>query len=179
MSLIISAAAAVRDVRISLTPQLRTDIASVLVAIDLGEGKNRMGGSILSQVTQQFGQTTPDMEDAAKLKAFVKLVRKLTLAGCVLSYHDRADGGLLATVAEMMFAGHCGVKLTLDSLAASAKIEDVIAPLFNEELGAVLQIRADRVDDVVVAVKHAGLSHCAHFIGEVTEDQTLLITAHG
>lgn len=179
VSLIVSAAAAVRDVRISLTPQLRTDIASVLVAIDLGEGKNRMGGSILSQVTQQFGQTTPDMEDAAKLKAFVKLVRKLTLAGCVLSYHDRADGGLLATVAEMMFAGHCGVKLTLDSLAASAKIEDVIAPLFNEELGAVLQIRADRVDDVVAAVKHAGLSHCAHFIGEVTEDQTLVITAHG
>ena len=121
VSLIVSAAAPVRDVRLSLTPQLKRDLASVLIAIDLGAGKNRMAGSILSQVTQQFGQTAPDMDDPAKLDAFVKAVRKLTNAGCVMAYHDRADGGLLATVAEMMFAGHCGATINLDAMVKSSR----------------------------------------------------------
>ena len=179
VSLIVSAAAPVRDVRLSLTPQLNTEIASVLVGIDLGGGKNRMGGSILSQVTQQFGQTTPDLDDAHKLQSFVKLVRKLTLAGCVLAYHDRSDGGLLATIAEMMFAGHTGVRIDLTSMSASASVDDVIAPLFNEELGAVLQVRADRLEEIHAAVKEAGLAECTHFIGEVTADDQLRIEAHG
>ena len=126
VSLIVSAAAPVRDVRLSLTPQLKTDVESVLVAIDLGCGKNRMAGSILSQVTQQFGSVTPDLDDSKKLQSFVKLVRKLTLAGCVLSYHDRSDGGLLATIAEMMFAGHTGVRMDLSSMAGSAEGKDIL-----------------------------------------------------
>lgn len=179
VSLIVSAAAPVRDVRLSLTPQLRTDIGSVLVAIDLGCGKNRMAGSILSQVTQQFGSQTPDLDDPKKLQAFVKLVRKLTLAGCVLAYHDRADGGLLATAAEMMFAGHTGVRLDLTSMAKTSQVEDIIPALFNEELGAVLQIRADRIDEVHAAVKDADLADCTHFVGEVTDGDALEIHAHG
>lgn len=179
VSLIVSAAAPVRDVRLTLTPQLRTDVASVLVAIDLGCGKNRMAGSILSQVTQQFGSTTPDLDDPKKLQAFVKLVRKLTLAGCVLAYHDRADGGLLATVAEMMFAGHAGTRIDLTSMTKSAEASEVLPALFNEELGAVLQVRADRIDEIHVAVKEAGLAECTHFLGEVTADDTLHIEAHG
>lgn len=179
VSLIVSAAAPVRDVRLTLTPQLRTDVASVLVAIDLGCGKNRMAGSILSQVTQQFGNTTPDLDDPKKLQAFVKLVRKLTLAGCVLAYHDRADGGLLATVAEMMFAGHTGVRIDLTSMTKTAEASEVLPALFNEELGAVLQVRADRIDEIHAAVKEAGLAECTHFLGEVTADDTLHIEAHG
>ena len=179
VSLIVSAAAPVRDVRLTLTPQLRTDVASVLVAIDLGCGKNRMAGSILSQVTQQFGSTTPDLDNPKKLQAFVKLVRKLTLAGCVLAYHDRADGGLLATVAEMMFAGHTGARIDLTSMTKSAEASEVLPALFNEELGAVLQVRADRIDEIHAAVKEAGLAECTHFLGEVTADDTLHIEAHG
>lgn len=179
VSLIVSAAAPVRDVRLTLTPQLRTDVASVLVAIDLGCGKNRMAGSILSQVTQQFGSTTPDLDDPKKLQAFVKLVRKLTLAGCVLAYHDRADGGLLATVAEMMFAGHTGARIDLTSMTKTAEASEVLPALFNEELGAVLQVRADRIDEIHAAVKEAGLAECTHFLGEVTTDDKLHIEAHG
>ena len=179
VSLIVSAAAPVRDVRLTLTPQLRTDVASVLVAIDLGCGKNRMAGSILSQVTQQFGSTTPDLDNPKKLQAFVKLVRKLTLAGCVLAYHDRADGGLLATVAEMMFAGHTGARIDLTSMTKTAEASEVLPALFNEELGAVLQVRADRIDEIHAAVKEAGLAECTHFLGEVTADDTLHIEAHG
>ena len=179
VSLIVSAAAPVRDVRLTLTPQLRTDVASILVAIDLGCGKNRMAGSILSQVTQQFGSTTPDLDDPKKLQAFVKLVRKLTLAGCVLAYHDRADGGLLATVAEMMFAGHTGARIDLTSMTKTAEASEVLPALFNEELGAVLQVCADRIDEIHAAVKEAGLAECTHFLGEVTTDDKLHIEAHG
>ena len=179
VSLIVSAAAPVGDVRLSLTPQLNIKVPSVLVAIDLGHGQNRMAGSILSQVTQQFGQTTPDLDDAKKLQEFVKLVRKLTLAGCVLAYHDRADGGLLATITEMMFAGHTGVRIDLSSMASSSEMKDILPVLFNEELGAVLQIRGDRIDEVHAAVKAAGLADCTHFLGEVTADDKLHIEAHG
>ena len=179
VSLIVSAAAPVRDVRLSLTPQLKRDVASVLIAIDLGAGKNRMAGSILSQVTQQFGQTAPDMDDPTKLDAFVKAVRKLTNAGCVMAYHDRADGGLLATVAEMMFAGHCGATINLDAMVKSSRAQDVIPALFNEELGAVLQIRADRVEEVHAAIKAAGLADCTYFIGELNDEDKLVVTAHG
>lgn len=179
VSLIVSAAAPVRDVRLSLTPELNTKTPSVLIAFDLGHGQNRMAGSILSQVTQQFGCVTPDLDQPEKLQAFVKLVRKLTLAGCVLAYHDRSDGGLLATVAEMMFAGHCGARIDITSMAQSAQAEKVLPVLFNEELGAVLQVRADRVEEIHAAVKDAGLTDCTHFIGEVTSDDKLHIEAHG
>ena len=179
VSLIVSAAAPVRDVRLSLTPELNTKVPSVLIAIDLGHGQSRMAGSILSQVTQQFGSQTPDLDHPEQLQSFVKLVRKLTLAGCVLAYHDRSDGGLLTTVAEMMFAGHCGARIDLTSMAQSAQVKDVVPVLFNEELGAVLQVRADRIEEIHAAVKEAGLADCTHFIGEVTADERLHIEAHG
>lgn len=178
VSLIVSAAAPVRDVRLSLTPQLNTVTPSVLVAIDLGRGKARMAGSILAQVTQQFGNVTPDLDNAEDLKHFAKLVHKLMLAGCVLSYHDRSDGGLLTTIAEMMFAGHTGVTLTLDSMVESASAGDVAKALFNEELGAVLQVPVDRVEEVIAEVKACGLADCTHFIGEINHDDRLVVNAH-
>ena len=116
VSLIVSAAAPVGNVRLTLTPELRKDVKSVLLAADLGFGKNRMGASILAQCVQSFGDTAPDVDCPETLAKFVRLIRKLTLAGCVLSYHDRSDGGFAATAAEMMFASHCGVTLNAEML---------------------------------------------------------------
>lgn len=175
VSLIVSAAAPVEDVSKTLTPELKRDPASVLVLVDLGAGKNRLGGSILAQVTQRFGDTAPDCENAAELARFFVTVRRLTDSGALLAYHDRSDGGLFATLAEMMFASRLGVSLNLSSLleAEGANVWNV---LFNEELGAVLQVRADRVEELVAAMREEGLSHLCHFIGEVTEGELLTIS---
>lgn len=179
VSLIVSAAAAVSDVRKSLTPQLLTDEASVLVAVDLGRGQNRMAGSILSQVTQQFGRTAPDMDRPCDVANMIALVRELTDQGAVMAYHDRSDGGLLATVAEMMFAGHTGVTLNLDALCADATTQAVLPALFSEELGCVMQVRADKIAEVMAAVKAKGLASCTSFIGEINNEDRLIINAHG
>ena len=174
VSLIVSAAAPVADVAKTLTPELK-DIESVLVLVDLGCGRARMGGSILAQVAQRFGDKTPDCEDPAMLARFFGAVRWLANEGCVTAYHDRADGGLAATAAEMMFASHLGIKLDLTSLV---KDTDAFGALFNEELGALLQVPADKVQRVVEMMREAGLSSVCHFIGEVTRDDTLTITAN-
>ncbi len=107
VSLIASAAAPVGDIRRSLTPQLDPDRDTLLILIDLGAGRNRMGGSILAQVTQQIGNEAPDLDEPAKLAAFAGAIRQLQREGHLLAYHDRSDGGLFATLAEMAFAGHC------------------------------------------------------------------------
>src|SRR5262249_28885273 len=118
VSLVVSAAASVADVRQSLTPQLRSDLGETeLILIDLAAGKQRIGGSILAQVTRQIGNDAPDVDDPARLVAALKAVRALTADGKVLAYHDRSDGGLFAATCEMAFAGHCGVTLFLDVLA--------------------------------------------------------------
>ena len=104
--------------------------------VDLGRGQNRMGASILAQVYGQIGRQAPDVDDAEDLQAFFAVVQGLNADGLLLAYHDRSDGGLLTTVLEMAFAGHCGLNLNLDGLLDSA--DDIAALLFNEELGAVL-----------------------------------------
>lgn len=174
VSLIVSAAAPVRDVKLTLTPELKRGENSVLVLVDLGEGRSRMGGSILAQVSQRFGDAAPDLEDAALLGRFVAALRKLELAGCVLAYHDRSDGGLFATAAEMCFASRLGIRLTLDSLLKDEGATPLNV-LFNEELGALLQVPADRVEEVVAQMRAYGLSHCCHFVGEITNDDSLSI----
>jgi phosphoribosylformylglycinamidine synthase len=137
LSLIVSAFAPVADVRKSLTPQLRLDAgATRLLLIDLGAGKNRLGGSVLAQVHGALGEVPPDVDDPAKLKAAFDAVQALNEQDKLLACHDRSDGGLLATLAEMAFAGHCGVDVTLDELG-----DDPIAALFTEELGVVVQVR--------------------------------------
>ncbi len=155
LSLIVSAFAPCADARRVLTPQLRLDAgASVLILIDLGRGKNRLGGSILAQVYGQLGNSAPDVDDAAALKRFFNAVQALNRDGLLLAYHDRSDGGLFATLCEMAFAAHCGLSLDLDAICVGAKQERVLAALFAEELGAVLQVRLqDR--DAVLARLHA------------------------
>ena len=139
LSLIITAFAPVDDVSKTLTPQFRDVEESVLILIDLGAGKNRLGGSVLAQVYNKWGDDCPDLDDADCIKGFFDAIQTLNSQGNVLAYHDRSDGGLLATIAEMMFAGRLGVTLTLDDLG-----DDVLSALFNEELGAVLQVQTSR-----------------------------------
>ena len=156
LSLIVSAFAPCADARRVLTPQLRLDAgASVLILVDLGRGRNRLGGSILAQVHGQMGNTVPDLDDARDLKRCFETVQALNRDGLLLAYHDRSDGGLFATLCEMAFAAHCGLSLDLDAICVGGKQERVLAALFAEELGAVLQVRLqDR--DAVLARLHAG-----------------------
>jgi phosphoribosylformylglycinamidine synthase len=184
LSLIVTAFAAVEDVRRTLTPQLRPDAEvgeSELVLIDLGQGRNRLGGSALAQVHGVSGDLPPDA-DAASLKAFFGAIQKLNRDGKILAYHDRSDGGLFATVCEMSFASHVGVSLNLDGLCYDPLMNDVdgserfpqiagrlrdrvIAALFSEELGAVLQIRREERAAVMQTLRDAGLGACTHAIG--------------
>lgn len=175
VSLIASAAAPVGDVTLTLTPELRK-IPSVLVLADLGCGRARMGGSILAQVAQRFGDTAPDCEDPAMLARFMGALRTLVNEGAVVAYHDRADGGLAATASEMMFASRLGVKLDLTSLTKDA---DVFAALFNEELGGLMQVPAEKAARVAEVMCEAGLASVCHFVGEVVDDDALTISANG
>jgi phosphoribosylformylglycinamidine synthase len=197
VSLIISAFAPVDDVRGHLSPQLRRpDEAgdSVLIAIDLGRGRHRLGGSILAQVTQQVGDAVPDVDDPEDLKRFFAAIQALNRAGRLLAYHDRSDGGLWATVCEMAFAGHVGVSLNVDMLTLDAQHEfdygdakdwakqtsgrredRTIRALFNEELGAVIQVRAHERDAVFAALREHGLSACSHVIGKLNGHDTIEI----
>jgi phosphoribosylformylglycinamidine synthase len=161
VSLIVSAFAPVEDVTRTLTPQLRTDRGETeLLLVDLGRGANRLGASALAQVYGQIGDAAPDLERPEDLKAFFGVIQALNRDGRVLAYHDRADGGLWATLCEMAFAGHCGVEVDLAPLAA-----DPLAALFSEELGAVLQVRRGDHAPVLAALAAAGLAEHTHVIG--------------
>ena len=162
LSLIVSAFAPVSDVRRTLTPQLHLDQGDTrLLLIDLGCGRNRLGGSALAQAYQQLGHEAPDVDDPGLLKAFFATIQTLNRDCKLLAYHDRSDGGLLTTLCEMAFAGHCGLTIQLDELGA-----DALGVLFNEELGAVIQIRAAEQDAVLQQLHAAGLANCCHIIGQ-------------
>ena len=173
VSLITTAFAPVNDIYKTLTPELQnTD--SVLILIDLGQGKNRLGGSVLAQVYQQLGDLAPDLDDVILFKSFFDAIQVLNQRGLLLAYHDRSDGGLLAAAAEMMFASRLGVSLTLDALG-----EDSLAALFNEELGAVIQVSAAHKDAVLAHLGQAGLSTCSHVIGTLNTLAELTIQTGG
>jgi phosphoribosylformylglycinamidine synthase len=186
VSLIVTAFAPVQDVRQTLTPQLRTDMGpTALILIDLGRGKQRMGSSILAQVCNQVGEQTPDADDPELLRTFFVTIRALAESGVLLAYHDRSDGGLFASVCEMAFAGHTGVSLNLDMLTIDAYAADwgdykirpeqvavqrnelTLKALFNEELGAVLQVPSAERDAVMQVLRAAGLSAHSHVIGSL------------
>ncbi|NOH98039.1 phosphoribosylformylglycinamidine synthase [Vibrio sp. 99-70-13A1] len=169
LSLVITAFARVEDVRKTITPQLRTDKGNTsLVLIDLGNGKNRMGATALAQVYKQLGDKPADVDNAAQLKGFYEGVQALVSNDQVVAYHDKGDGGLFVTLAEMAFAGHCGVNADIAALlSASENSEDTLAALFNEELGAVIQVRNDDLDAVLSTLSANGLEACSHVIGSV------------
>ncbi|MFO1451650.1 MAG: phosphoribosylformylglycinamidine synthase, partial [Opitutaceae bacterium] len=175
VSLIVSAFSACADIRKTLTPRLlaATDPdaggPTVLLLIDLGRGQNRLGGSILAQVVSQTGQTPPDVDRPQDLKAFWNAVQRLNREGKLLAYHDRSDGGLLATVVEMAFAGHMGVDIELPP-PSPADSSGAFGALFAEELGAVLQVRARDLDAVLAVLDQAGLWACTHQLGAPRTD---------
>jgi phosphoribosylformylglycinamidine synthase len=150
VSLVISAFAPIGDARRTLTPRLDPGRASRLVLLDLGAGKNRLGGSCWAQVFERRGGTPADLDDPALLCAMFAAVRELKDQGLVLAYHDRSDGGVLVTLLEMAFAGHCGLDLDLDA-------DDAVAACFAEELGAVLQIPADAMAQAAAVLGRHGL----------------------
>jgi phosphoribosylformylglycinamidine synthase len=196
LSLIVSAFAPVEDVRGTLTPRLRTDAGETeLLLVDLGKGRNRLGGSILAQVHEQFGSEVPDLDEPKLLKGFFAAIQKLAQEGLLLAYHDRSDGGLFATVCEMAFAGHCGVTLNLDAVAFDELTEDVdgfrksgeeqllgrvreqiLKCLFAEELGAVLQIRVEDRTRVMDALRAAGVGPMSHLIGTLNMRDEICFT---
>ena len=203
VSLIVSAFATVEDVRGTLTPQLDREQAEThLLLVDLGRGKNRMAGSILSQVLGQSGDAVPDLDDAQDLVRLVHAVNALRQQGQILAYHDRSDGGLLACVAEMAFAGQVGVALNIDMLlmqaqgATDGRVDSgeaknwekqisgrrhiqMLNALFNEELGVVLQVRSSERSAVMQVLREHNLGACSHFIGTVRSDAASLDMGKG
>ena len=203
ISLIISAFAPVTDIRLTLTPQLKYDLSlrgaagdeaiqpdgspqrasalrddnpigdTVLLLIDLGRGKNRLGGSILAQTVSQMGEATPDVDNPTDLKKFWNAIQLLSRQKKILAYHDRSDGGLLSTVVEMAFAGHTGVDLEIP------QGHEVFSSLFAEELGAVIQIRADDLDDVSLTLREHGFKACTTRVGTLTSTHSFRITRGG
>jgi len=189
VSLIVSAFATVDDVRGTLTPQLDAEVDSALVLVDLGKGRKRMAGSVLAQSLGQVGDDVPDLDDPQDLVKLVSAVNALRAQGLVLAYHDRSDGGLLAAAAEMAFAGQVGVALNVDLLVTEGdgisdsradfgdaknwatqvgarRDELTLRALFNEELGVLLQVRADQRNAVMQVLREHGLSRHSHVVGQ-------------
>lgn len=171
LSLVISAFTPVEDVRLTVTPQLRTDKGETeLLLVDLGNGKNRVGGSILTQVYNQMGDVPADLDSAAQLKGFFNAIQASLAANELLAYHDRSDGGLFTTVTEMAFAGHVGVTLNLHEA-------DAISALFAEEAGAVLQVTRDNSAKVQARLRDAGV--VVSVVGELNADDKVVINNNG
>lgn len=175
LSLVITAFGRVEDVRKTVTPQLRTDKGdSSLILIDLGCGKNRLGATALAQVYKQLGDKPADVDSPELLKGFFQAVQKLVRDEKLLAYHDRGDGGLYVTLAEMAFAGHTGVEVDINTTDGDS-CDDVLAMLFNEELGAVLQVRTDDLELVENELAKYGLASCSHVIGTVVDEDVVRI----
>ena len=175
LSLIISAFAPVEDVRKTVTPELKNVEDSVLLLVDLGNGKARMGGSAFGQVYNNMIGDAPDLDDTGHLKAFYNVIQQLVAEDKLLAYHDRSDGGLFAALVEMAFAGRIGVNVDLTSLVANqANVNEAsIRALFNEELGAVIQIAKQDVAAVEALFKEADLA--LHAVATIGTDEKIVI----
>ena len=175
LSLIISAFTPVEDVRKTVTPELKNVEDSVLLLVDLGIGKARMGGSAFGQVYNNMTGDAPDLDDTGRLKAFYSVIQQLVAEDKLLAYHDRSDGGLFATLVEMAFAARCGLNVDLTSLVANqANVNEAsIRALFNEELGAVIQIAKQDVAAVEALFKEADLA--LHTVATIGSDEKIVI----
>lgn len=177
LSLVVSAFANCQDARGTLTPELQwVAEGSVLILLDLGRGKNRLGGSALAQVYGQVGNTPPDLDNPQDLQAFFGMIQTLQRESRVLAYHDRSDGGLLVTLCEMLFCSRKGAHIDLSLLSP---VPDPLGQLFNEELGAVIQVAHSQQQAVVKAFASVGLAHCVHVLGPVTQEGQLKVTCGG
>ncbi len=173
LSLIVSAFTPTPDVRKTLTPQLANDADTVILLIDLGLGKNRLGGSALAQVYKQVGDVAPDVDDAARLKTFFEVIQSLNADGKLLAYHDRSDGGMLAALCEMAFAARTGLDVNLNEMHGST-----MSALFNEELGALLQVRRSELAEVLGRCYDAGLVEI-HPVATLNTSGNIVISRQG
>ncbi|MFW7523849.1 phosphoribosylformylglycinamidine synthase [Vibrio ostreicida] len=179
LSLVITAFGRVEDVRKTITPQLRTPSTlkglgeTSLMLIDLGNGKNRLGATALAQVYKQLGDKPADVDSPEQLKGFFDAMQSLVRQEKVVAYHDKGDGGLFVTLAEMAFAGHCGLNVDMTTLITEGNI---LATLFNEELGAVIQIKNEHLDSVQSILAAHGLATCSHIIGCVEDSDRITIS---
>ncbi len=167
VSLVVSAFASIDDVTETLTPQLQPD--SALVLIDLGAGRDRLGGSVFAQVSGSFGTQVPDLDEPARLSAVADAMARLRHDGLVTAYHDRSDGGLWATACEMAFAGACGIDLDVASRDQ----------LFNEELAVVLGVPATQVEAVLAVLGEHGLGDLARVVGHTRVDRRVEVSVGG
>lgn len=172
LSLVITAFARVEDVRRTVTPQLQPSQDNLLLLVDLGKGHNALGATTLSQVYRQLGDKTADVRDIRQLSGFFNAIQALVADEKLLAYHDRSDGGLFVTLAEMAFAGHCGVDIDISGLG-----NDSLATLFNEELGAVIQIAAQHRQQVDQVLDAHGLADCLHYLGKAESGDRFIIRA--
>ncbi len=173
LSLIVSAFAPCPDARATLTPQLAADLDSVILLIDLGLGKDRLGGSALAQVYKQVGNAAPDLDDAQRLKTFFELIQRFNAEGKLLAYHDRSDGGMLVALLEMAFASHIGLTIALDETG-----RDNISSLFTEELGALMQVRNADLPGLLDQCYAAGMVE-THPVARLNTRGEIVIACHG
>jgi len=174
MSVNITAFAPVTDVRKTVTPQLRTDKgATELLLIDLGHGLDRLGGSCLAQVYNQIGTVTADLESPEDLINLFNATQEMLANDYALAYHDRSDGGLLVTLLEMSFAGHCGLNIDISSLS-----EQTVSALTAEELGVVVQISVADKEAVIAILEKHNLIDLSHWIGSPSKDSQITIVAN-
>lgn len=175
MSLIISSFARCENINKTLTPQLRTDKGPTsLIYIDLGEGQARLGGSSLAQVYRKLGNVPANLDHPQRLKGLFDAIQFLNQHDLILAYHDISDGGLFTTLAEMAFAGHTGLEVTLDQLN-----ENNLAALFAEELGAVIQVSTEQKEKVLNILSGHGLANISYVLGTLREDDRIVITRNG
>jgi len=178
MSLIITAFGVVEDIRKTVTPELRIDLGETrIVAIDLSKGKKRLGGSCLAQVYKHLGNETPDVDSPETLKGFFNAMQTLVRDEKLIAYHDISDGGLFTSVVEMAFAGHTGVDIDLTKLTSTSGND--VDVLFNEELGAVIQIRESDVDAFHAIVAEHGIEDCCTDIGRINNEDTIRFSRDG
>jgi len=173
LSLVITAFGRVEDVRATVTPQLSTE-DNALLLIDLGAGHNALGATALSQVYRQLGDKPADVRSVKQLQGFWDAMQALVAEGQLLAWHDRSDGGLLVTLAEMAFAGHCGIEADISDLGVNH-----LAALFNEELGGVIQVRASARHHVEKCLAEHGLANCVHYLGKAVAGDNFTLQAEG
>ena len=171
LSLAVTAFAPVPDVRRSTTPLLDTEADTRLLAIDLGRGRMRLGGSILALVHDSIGEEAPDVVDPTDLRRLAEALSALRDADLLRAYHDRSDGGLLALLAEMAFASRCGLEIDL------GEVHDPVAALFHEELGCVIQVPAEGLEAAIALLEKAGLAGCTQEIGRPSQGEAIRIRA--
>jgi len=171
LTLAVSAFAPVGDAGMTLTPQLDPDPATELWLVDLGGGRNRLGGSALSQVFEREGGAVPDVDDPVRLAGFFAAIRRLAREGVLLAYHDRSDGGLALTLIEMALAAHTGIEAELRELGP-----DPLRALFSEELGAVVQIRLEGRERLAAVMAEHGAGDCLHRLGRPRADGRVIFT---